>query len=94
MILRANADSWVQVREKGGKILLNRILRPGETWPVPDDAAAPLLLTTGNAGGTELLVGGKLAPSLGNAGAVRRDLPLDPERAMAGTLAPTPVTAH
>ena len=91
-VLRANADAWVQVREKGGKILLNRILRPGETWPVPDDAATRLLLTTGNAGGTELLVGGKLAPSLGNAGVVRRDLPLDPERAMAGTL--SPLTAH
>ncbi len=37
-------------------MLLNRVMRGGETWPVPKGAA--LLLTTGNAGGTELLVDG------------------------------------
>jgi len=46
-----------------------------------------LLLTTGNAGGTELLVDGVSAPSLGGSGVVRRDLPLDPDLIKDGKLA-------
>jgi len=65
-------------------VLLNRIMHAGETWPVP--AQPNLLLTTGNAGGTELLVDGATTPSLGGSGAVRRDLPLDPDLIKAGKL--------
>jgi len=92
ILIRANADAWVQVRDRAGTVLLNRILHAGETWPVP--AGPNLLLTTGNAGGTELLVDGVLTPSLGSSGAVRRDLPLDPDLAKDGRLAagqPSPV---
>lgn len=74
LAVEAKADSWVQVRERQGRVLLSRVLRAGETWPVPDEPN--LLLTTGNAGGTELLVDGQPAPSLGKPGAVRRDMPL------------------
>lgn len=74
--IQATADSWVQVRDAQGHILLSRVLRTGETWPVPDQAN--LMLTTGNAGGTVVLVDGQPGPSLGKPGAVRRDVPLDP----------------
>jgi cytoskeleton protein RodZ len=77
IVIRASADSWLQVRERNGAILLNRVLKAGETWPVPDKSN--LVLATGNAGGTELVVDGVVAPSLGAAGAVRRDLALDPD---------------
>jgi cytoskeleton protein RodZ len=86
IVVRATADAWVQVRDKGGQILLNRVLRGGESWAVPDRPA--LLLTTGNAGGTELLVDGTATASLGTDGAVRRDLPLDAEAILSGRLAP------
>lgn len=85
IVLRARADAWVQVRDKQGTVLLNRVLRNGETWPVP--AKSQLLLTTGNAGGTELLVDGVTTASLGADGAVRRDLPLDPDLIRDGKLA-------
>lgn len=84
IVLRARADAWLQVRDRAGPVLLNRILRAGETWPVP--AKPNLLLTTGNAGGTELLVDGVVAPALGGAGAVRRDVPLDPDAIKDGKL--------
>ena len=84
ILLRANADAWVQVRDRAGSVLLNRILHAGETWPVP--AKPNLLLTTGNAGGTELLVDGVSTPSLGSSGFVRRDLPLDPDLIKDGKL--------
>ena len=85
ILLRANADAWMQVRDRAGSVLLNRILHPGETWEVP--ATPNLLLTTGNAGGTDLLVDGAATASLGGNGAVRRDLPLDPDLIKDGKLA-------
>jgi cytoskeleton protein RodZ len=88
IVVHAKADAWIQVRDKSGQVLLNRVLRGGESWAVPDRPA--LLLTTGNAGGTELLVDGVSAAPLGNDGAVRRDLPLDAEAIRSGRLAPAP----
>ena len=85
ILLRASADAWVQVRDRAGPVLLNRILHPGETWEVP--AKPNLLLTTGNAGGTDLVVDGVTSPSLGGSGAVRRDVPLDPDLIKDGKLA-------
>ncbi len=82
IMLHAKAGGWVQVREKAGQVLLNRVLRTGETWPVP--LKPQLLLTTSNAGGMEVLVDGVAAPSLGPAGAMRRDVSLDPEVVKAG----------
>jgi len=90
IVLRARAEAWMQVRDRQGQVLLNRVLRAGETWPVPPKLA--LLLTTGNAGGTELLVDGAPSASLGVDGAVRRDLPLDADAIRDGRLA-TPVAA-
>ena len=84
ILLRASADAWVQVRDRAGPVLLNRTLHPGETWEVP--AKPNLLLTTGNAGGTDLVVDGVTSPSLGGSGAVRRDVPLDPDLIRDGKL--------
>ncbi len=84
-MLRAKSDAWMQVRDRGGQVLLNRVLHAGDTWAVP--MRANLLLTTGNAGGTELLVDGTSTPPLGAPGAVRRDLPLDADQIKDGKLA-------
>ncbi len=85
-MLRASAPSWLLVKDKSGAVLLNRVLKPGETWPVPP--RADLLLTTGNAGGTDVLLDGVVTASLGGAGVVRRDLPLDADQIQDGKLAP------
>ncbi len=77
IVLRAKSDAWMQVREKGGQVIFNRVLRAGETWVVP--AKPSLLLTTGNAAGTEILMDGVSSGPLGADGAVRRDIPLDVE---------------
>jgi cytoskeleton protein RodZ len=77
VLLRARADTWIQVRERSsGSVLFNRVLRPGETYRVPERSG--LVMTTGNAGGLEVLVEGDVLPSLGGQGVVRRDLPLEP----------------
>ncbi len=88
LVLRAKADSWMQVRDRQGTVLLNRVLRAGETWPAPPKLS--LLLTTGNAGGTEILVDGKTTAALGADGVVRRDMVLDADAVRDGKLAVVP----
>jgi cytoskeleton protein RodZ len=85
ILLRASADSWLMVKDRSGVVLLNRVLKTGETWPVP--SRTDLLLTTGNAGGTDIVVDGATTPGLGVSGAVRRDLLLDPDQIKDGKLA-------
>jgi cytoskeleton protein RodZ len=85
ILIRVSADAWLQVRDRAGPVLLTRILHPGETWEVPPKPN--LLLTTGNAGGTDLVVDGVTSPALGGSGTVRRDLPLDPDLIKDGKLA-------
>ena len=81
--IRAKADSWVQVRTAGGALLMTRIVSQGTSFVVPPQDG--LKLTTGNAGGLEILVDGVVVPTIGPFGAVRRDVALDPERLKAGT---------
>ena len=80
LVLDATQDAWVEVKDTQGRIVLSKLLHAGDSWPVPDQpsGAAPLVLTTGNAGGTQLLLDGKPLPALGAAGAVRHDIALDP----------------
>ncbi len=82
IVLRATADSWVQVRNARSDLLFTQVLRAGDSYRVPNEAGLTLL--TGNAGGLQVLVDGQAAPSLGPNGAVRRDIPLDPQRLSQG----------
>jgi cytoskeleton protein RodZ len=81
--IRAVADSWIQVRTVGGELRMTQILRQGNIYKVPREQG--LMLTTGNAGGLEILVDGVKVPTLGPFGAVRRDVALDPARLKSGT---------
>lgn len=86
VVLHLKADAYVQVREKQGKILLNRVMHAGESWPMPPGTL--LQLSTGNAGGTELLVEGVAVAVPGANGVIRRNIPVDVD-----TLMPTTVLA-
>ncbi len=88
IVVKATAESWVMVRD-AGKVLLNRTMHAGDTWPLPA-AAASATLTTGNAGGTVVMVDGADMPSLGASGAVRRDVALDPAGLRSGHPAAAP----
>ena len=89
-MLRATGDAWVEVRDKTGTVLLNKTLHQGDTWPVPQTPG--VLLTTGNAAATEILVDGVAIASLGGSGSVRRDLTLDYDQLRAGKPVPAGVT--
>jgi cytoskeleton protein RodZ len=81
--IRAKADSWVQIRGTGGRVVMMRILRTGDSYKVPGEKG--LTLMTGNAGAIEIMVDGTIVPAIGPFGAVRRDVALDPVRLKAGT---------
>jgi cytoskeleton protein RodZ len=82
IVLRARgADVWIQVRERvNGPILVDRVLRPGDSYSVPNRETA-LVLNTGNANGLEIVLDGQPLPGgLGAGPITRRGLVLDPER--------------
>lgn len=76
--VRAISNSWIQIRDDAqDKLLFTRLLRKDDTYDVPD--RPNLRLLTGNAGALEVLVDGKVVPSIGETGDVRRNVALDPE---------------
>jgi cytoskeleton protein RodZ len=88
IVVKASADAWITVKQPVGPPVLNKLMHAGESWTVPADKTG-LLLTTGNAGGTEIDVDGAPMPaSLGVSGAVRRDVPMDADLLKAGKLPP------
>lgn len=79
IVLRASQDSWVQVRDsRSGRVVFSRVLRPGETYDVPQ--APNLVLTTGKAEALAIEVGGVPSPAMAEQVGVRRDIPLDAAR--------------
>lgn len=78
LMLRAQAASWVQVRNAAGKVVYDHILQPGDVWTVPADNG-PYSLTVGNAGGVIFAQGDMTTPPLGRNGAVLRHIALTPE---------------
>lgn len=76
IVLRATKDSWVEIFDAQEEVVLQRILRAGETFVVPDMAG--LTMNTGNAGGVVIELDGKARPSLGSIGVVKRGVKLDP----------------
>lgn len=82
IVLTATQDAWVQVRDREGTLLLTRVLRVGDSYRVPNQD--DLTLLTGNAGGLEIRVDGTALAPLGPVGAVRRNVPLDPEKLLNG----------
>lgn len=82
VVLNAVEATWIEVREETGQMVTGKLLQPGESYTVPQRPG--LKLTTGNAGGLEILVGGRSAPQVGPRGAVRRNIDLDGELLLAG----------
>lgn len=56
--LVATEESWIEVTDAGGQVLLSRVVTPGETVNV--DGALPLKLKVGNARATRLVFRGQV----------------------------------
>ncbi len=83
VVIKARGESWVQIRDATNTPLLTRVLRPGDSYRVPNQAG--LVMMTGNAGVLDVVVDGNSAPALGAVGQVRRNIALDADRLRTGT---------
>ena len=83
IVVRADHDSWVEIRDDADAVLLQRVLRQGETFNVPDEPG--LVMNTGNAGGVVIELDGRPLHSLGSLGVVKRGIQLDPAKLLDGT---------
>ncbi|GAN54963.1 helix-turn-helix domain-containing protein [Tanticharoenia sakaeratensis] len=89
-VIHASADSWLSVRDAQGHMLVQRVLKAGETWMPPADSASDAVyrVTVGNAGGITLSVGSTMTGPLGRSGAVVRGLPVSADAIRSGHVVP------
>ena len=75
LVLKAIGNSWVEIEDLNGNVLMTRLMRPGETYIVPNIKG--LTLNTGNAGALSLSRGDIFLPSLGDVGEIIKARPLN-----------------
>ena len=63
LVLKATGNSWVEIEDMEGNILMTRLMRPGETYVVPDING--LTFNTGNAGALSLSQGDVIVSKIG-----------------------------
>jgi len=73
--LRATGASWVEIIRNDGEEVMTKLMRAGDTYMV--DSRDRLYLSTGNAGGLELVFNDGTTRSIGDSGEILRDLLLD-----------------
>jgi len=83
VIIRATADSWIQVRSADQTPIFTRELHAGDTYHVPDQPGVNM--RTGKASVLAITVDGRAAPPI--RGGVRLNVILDPDRLLAGNAA-------
>ena len=76
--VRATSISWIEIIRNDGEEVMAKLMREGEIYVV--DSRDRLYLSTGNAGGVELVFHDGAVQSVGESGEILRDLPLDADR--------------
>ena len=75
MVLKATGNSWVEIEDMEGNVLMTRLMRPGETYVVPKING--LTFNTGNAGALSLSQGDVIVSKLGEVGEIITARPLN-----------------
>lgn len=79
VLIKANAESWVQVsgkKETGESIVyISKVFYKDDQYLIPNKEG--LFLDTGNAGGLDIIVDGNKVDPIGAKGTVKRNVPLD-----------------
>jgi len=77
---KALEATYIQIKDtaqRGGRaVLVSRVLNPGESYEAPNRSG--LIMQTGNAGGLQVEVDGRVIGVLGKGGEVITRIPLDP----------------
>ena len=80
--IRAVQESWLQIKDAAGNVVATKTLQPGDLMNVPD--LPGMRMTTGNAGGLQIMVDGVQSPWMGRSGEVVRNVSLEPPNLMRG----------
>ncbi len=75
IILEITGDSWVEIKDANGNVLVSKVLEKGDEYFVPDNPG--LSMSLGNAAKVDIWVDGRALKPLGKEGDVRRDIPLN-----------------
>lgn len=78
IVVRAIENSWVEIRDNSGNVLVSRVLEKGNFYLLPDDPS--LVMDTGSVGALEIVLDGEKLPSLGKVGEIARSISLDPQK--------------
>jgi cytoskeleton protein RodZ len=74
IVIRAVAASWVEIVRDNGEEVMAKLMQVGDSYVVEGNTR--LYLSTGNAGGLEIVIGNDDPRSIGETGQIVRDLPL------------------
>lgn len=85
----AVAETWVEVTTESGTKVLAQLMRPGDTFVVPQTETPPTVFS-GNAGGVYFAVGGQTYGPYGESGQFGRNLSLSPDAIVAALDAANP----
>ncbi|MDE2029164.1 MAG: DUF4115 domain-containing protein [Alphaproteobacteria bacterium] len=78
LVIHATQSSWVLITDPDGTAVFDHVLKPGDSYRVPDRPG--LRLTTGNGSGITLTRAGQTLPKISSgAPHVVRDIPLGPD---------------
>ena len=72
--IRAVAASWVEIVRDNGEEVMAKLMKAGDSYVVEGNTR--LYLSTGNAGGLEIVIGSDDPRPIGETGQIVRDLPL------------------
>lgn len=93
VVITAAEDVWVRIYERDGATLRETILEAGKRYEVPATATDPLL-RTGRADLLRVTVGDTVAPPVGPANQLIKDISLKPQALLAAAPANTRVPAQ
>ena len=74
IVIRAVAASWVEIVRDNGEEVMAKLMQVGDSYVVEGNTR--LYLSTGNAGGLEIVIGSDDPRPIGETGQIVRDLPL------------------
>lgn len=75
--LVAIADSWVEIKDENGKLIVRKVMKPGQKYALPKGAVHTV--STGNAGGLAIYIDGEKTRVLGKKAEVKRNIILSLE---------------
>lgn len=83
IVIKAKDNGWIQIfDENKNQLLATRLLRKGDSYPVPDRSGLKLL--TGKPGALEITVDGRLVPEIDASAGQQNGVRLDPELLLSG----------